>query len=431
MNIQRSNERGGILLIVLISSLIMGITLASYLQYTSTQTRSIMRSQAWNTAIPIAEAGIEEALAHLNRNGTNRITDGWVLAPDGTNVVKERVLGDAKYRVFINILKEPPVVLAEAYVKLPGKEEYMRPRVIRTGTKVDALFSKSLVAKDGIDMNGNNVATDSFDSSDPAYNTGGRYDSAKAKDNGDVATNGQVINVGNADIYGKVATGPGGTVNVGSNGSVGSKAWHAAGRSGIEPGWARDDMNMEFPDVQVPFTTGWSVGSSGGNLTVGSGDYLQNGGLSLGGQKKLVVTGNARLYVKGNLSFSGQAYIEIQPGASLELYVGGASASLSGNGIMNLNQTASTFSYWGLPGNTSISLSGNAAFTGTIYAPQASLHMGGGGGNSYDCVGAAIVDSVQMNGHFKFHYDEALGKFGPRKGYLISSWNETIGWEEL
>src|SRR5688572_1114895 len=79
MKVRNSSERGGVLLIVLISSLIMGITLASYLKYTATQTRSIMRSQAWNTAIPIAEAGIEEALAHINNSviGTNWALNGW------------------------------------------------------------------------------------------------------------------------------------------------------------------------------------------------------------------------------------------------------------------------------------------------------------------------------------------------------------------
>jgi Na+-transporting NADH:ubiquinone oxidoreductase subunit NqrC len=54
MKLRNSNEQGGILLVVLMTSLILGITLASYLQYTSTQSRSIMRSQAWNAAIPVS-----------------------------------------------------------------------------------------------------------------------------------------------------------------------------------------------------------------------------------------------------------------------------------------------------------------------------------------------------------------------------------------
>jgi hypothetical protein len=29
-----------------------------------------------------------------------------------------------------------------------------------------------------------------------------------------------------------------------------------------------------------------------------------------------------------------------------------------------------------------------------------------------------------MNGHLNFHYDEALGKRGPSRGFIITSWNE-------
>jgi hypothetical protein len=39
-------------------------------------------------------------------------------------------------------------------------------------------------------------------------------------------------------------------------------------------------------------------------------------------------------------------------------------------------------------------------------------------------VGASVTQSVQMNGHFNFHYDEALGALGPKTSYTITSWNE-------
>jgi hypothetical protein len=82
------------------------------------------------------------------------------------------------------------------------------------------------------------------------------------------------------------------------------------------------------------------------------------------------------------------------------------------------------FSYFGMTNNTSVSMSGNAAFTGVIYAPNAALTLGGGGSNPYDFVGAAIAKTVNMNGHYNFHYDEALAKYGPSKGYVVTTWNE-------
>jgi hypothetical protein len=145
--------------------------------------------------------------------------------------------------------------------------------------------------------------------------------------------------------------------------------------------------------------------------------------LSMSGQNELLVRGDTVLYVPNGFSMSGQSQITILPGASLKVYVGG-SVSLSGNGIMNLTQDATRFSILGLPSNTSISLSGNAAFTGTIYAPNASLTLNGGGNSTYDCVGAIITDFAYFNGHFNFHYDEALGRVWTDVKYKVAYWTE-------
>ena len=49
------------------------------------QNGSNMRSQSWNSAMPVVEAGIEEALAHLNSTGLgngNLATQGWTQSGD-------------------------------------------------------------------------------------------------------------------------------------------------------------------------------------------------------------------------------------------------------------------------------------------------------------------------------------------------------------
>src|SRR6185369_13260224 len=76
----------------------------------------------------------------------------------------------------------------------------------------DPLFRFGLVARGQINFNGDNIYIDSFDSSDPSASTDGRYDVAKARDHGDVATDSQSVNAGNSKVYGRVATGPGGMV---------------------------------------------------------------------------------------------------------------------------------------------------------------------------------------------------------------------------
>lgn len=438
-----------LLFAVLIAGLI-GALLATYLTLVRSQNEATMRSQAWNAAIPMIEAGIEEALAHLNCHGlTNLPTDGWQSL--GGQYVKQRSVGDGFYIVGI-LDAATPVITSQGYVPLPlmasadaplfalispdgsitGKPSTHLGRGIRVLARRDRLFAKGLVAKGQINLNGKNIETDSFDSSDPAYSTAGLYDSTKAKDNGDVATNSGLVNsvdVGNADVFGKVSTGPGGSVAIGPTGAVGCKAWHDAKNKGIEPGSVKDDMNVVFPDILMPFSGGAFFPGPGVidgttyNYVLGNGKY-QLSTLSMSGSSKMVVTGNAILYVPGDVSISGTAFIEIRPGGSLKLYVGGASASLGGNGVLNKAGNAINFFYYGLPSNTSLDVTGNGTFTGVIYAPNADLSLSGSGSTDTDFVGASISRTVLMNGNFKFHYDEALAKYGAPRAYVVTSWNE-------
>ena len=231
------------------------------------------------------------------------------------------------------------------------------------------------------------------------YSTNGRYDPTKIKQNGDIASNLTITNaidIGNANIKGSVATGPGGSV--------------ALGPSGYITGTVTHDMNLDFPQVAAPFAAapGLQPGSGGYTYTVPAGNTLVNS-LSLSGNNKILVTGDAKLYVTGNVSLTGNAFIELGTNASLEIYVGGASASFGGNGILNNTGTALKLSYFGLPSNTSVSVSGNGDFTGTIYAPNANFTGNGGGHNIQDFSGAMVVNNITLNGHFNLHYDEAIG----------------------
>jgi hypothetical protein len=129
----------------------------------------------------------------------------------------------------------------------------------------------------------------------------------------------------------------------------------------------------------------------------------------------MLVTGtNTVLYVTGNLSVTGAAYIQLLPGAVFKLYVGGATAQVGGNGIINPG-LALNFIYYGLTNHTNVSLSGNAAFTGLMYAPQADVVLGGGGSNTYDFAGAIVSKTVRLNAHYNLHFDESLQRFGPMR----------------
>jgi hypothetical protein len=306
-------------------------------------------------------------------------------------------------------------------------------RMVHVETAVDGLFPMAMVADKGIDLKGNNIATDSFDSGDPAFSTGGRYDPAKRKDNGDVASNLDIvnsINIGNADIMGKVNTGPGGTVAIGPNGSVGTMAWVLGGNHGIQEGHVNDDMNVRLQAISLPAATwlpmpaGRTInGKTYSHVIDMSGDYRAT---DLSGSVYVNTNVNARIHVTANVSLTGSGdEIRLSSvGTKVVLYMGGASFKLKGNGVVNETGLAENFLYFGLPSNTAIEFGGNGAFAGAIYAPSADFTLGGGGNNSVDFIGASVTKTVKMNGHFNFHYDEALSRIGGDRGYLPVSWAE-------
>lgn len=455
-------QRGSVLLTCVLVTFLVGLGLMSYLTLVENQNLSVARSQAWNYNIAVAEAGVEEALAHLNSPNTwdNLASNGWQPLPTGNGVRAPRryLAGGAFYDVMITNVAangihpgDNPIIVSVAHAPArstfggltamllatvgvtPPETPALVTRGVQVRTRVRGFFNMAMLAKETIDLNGNNIMTDSFDSTDPRYSTAGLYDPApaKTKDNGDVATNSRIINslnVGNANIKGRVSTGPGGSVAIGPSGTVGTKAWVEGGNLGIQPGRRFDDMNVVIPDVQLP-QVGWFAAPRFNGVTIGGVSYnyvLTDGNwwISRTLSDKVYVAGRVNLLVTGGVNMTGNDVIRIAPGARLNMYVTSSSAKIAGNGVINESGFATNFVYYGLPNNTSVAIAGNGTFTGCIYAPQAALSLSGGGTEETDLVGATVSRTVQMNGHFKFHYDESLSRFGPGAGYVPIEWRE-------
>jgi len=424
------NAQGSVLLIVMVIITVLGLGLASYLTLVRYQHVSVVRSQAWNAALAMAEAGVEEALAQLNPSAllftTNidRGANGWSLLPDGMYHAPRRILPGGYYDVAINA-DIYPRIYATGYVTIPTLSATVARKVAVT-TGEASVFRGMMAARVNVDLKGNGISTDSFDSMDPNYSTAGLYDPAKRKAAGDIASTGGIINVQNADIRGTLYTSPGGSYTIGPNGTVGDLSWPAGG--GMQPGHYKNDFNMDFPDVLPPYASGFapagaSVGGTNYAWVLGNGNYMSSdpSGAKFKNNDIILVTGKARVYVTGDFDMANGSRIIIAPGASLQLYVGGANTTIA---TLNNAGNCATFTYFGLPSNQSITLNGNDIFLGSIYAPSASLTMGGGGNNALDYQGACAVSTVGLNGHFNFHFDENLKRKGPVRGYQISSWIE-------
>src|SRR5437667_2755408 len=279
------------MLITLLTAAIIGAVLASYLGLLSNLHVAVVRAQAWNACIPVAEAGIEEALTQLHYYKINQLgpfkNSNWVLGTDGYYLKISQVGSDGSYCEVAIQQVDPPVIVSTGYVPAPlapncrpsapilqvkassplamilaqittgssASTPYVR-RKVRVTTRRNAFYPVGpMIVKEGVKLNGNNIATDSFNSTNALYSTSGKYDPAKARDHGDIASVSglsDAVNTGNADIKGYLSTGPGGSVDVGKRGSVGDKAWVEGGNLGLQPGHVSNDMNMEFVDVDLP-----------------------------------------------------------------------------------------------------------------------------------------------------------------------------------
>jgi hypothetical protein len=284
------------------------------------------------------------------------------------------------------------------------------------------------------------VKTDSYISGDTNWSDNGRYDSNKRRAGGDVATNNtitnSVLNVGNADIAGKVITGPYGTVDIGANGTVGDIAWVTT-KKGIMPGWHQDDMNVVFKNVVLPATTwqgaaGIGTGGSGSVVVDGTaksfdhvflvpGDYLvpANKSIYVGTNVtvRLRVTASTfspdDIYVAGDAAQAGKMVVYIE---SEKVNLGSNHKSQSGKPV--------SLQFFGLPTCKEIKYNGNGNFSGVIYAPQAEFHLAGGGNDTMDFCGSSVTKVVHMNGKYNFHYDEDLRNWGPSHGFIGQYWKE-------
>jgi len=415
-------EQGTILMVSLFISFLFGMFLYSYLNSVQDQKRTIARSHAWNSALTLAEGGVEEALAQLNPGAPQPVIDrtanGWGAASGGLYGPVSRTLSSGSYSV-VYTTDTNPVIYATGYVTIPTLSATLT-RVLRVGTSTAPLFSVAMGSRNGIDLKGNGINTDSFNSALAALSTGGKFDPSKTSTNGDIASIAGLVNVGNANVSGSLNLGPTATDTISKNGFV--------------QGGVSQDFNVEFEDVVLPQnSSSWVPAVPLASPTVINGISYQYVFSGKGGDYtinnlsssiyvasntavRLLLTGTAK---PSNLEVDGSG---VNSG-KLTIYMDGPSFTLGGSVAVD-GGSAANLNYYGTTNNTSVSLTGNASFTGTIYAPEADIKLGGGGNSTYDFVGSIIGNTVTMNGHFDFHFDENLLAAGPSRGFVATSWRE-------
>jgi hypothetical protein len=411
-------EQGGTLLVTLITCLVIGIVLASYMGLVSSRYKITIRSQCWNAAIPVAEQGVEEALAHLHADSNTPAANNWTLGIiAGQNVYsKQRTNADGSY-FLANLYytgTNNPFIYGTGFVPTPLDAGSYISRTIKVTCTNPPVFSYGIAVIYALQMNGGSptFSSDSYDSSDPLYSTNGQYLPSMATTNGNVGDVYGPVNLGNHVIAGNLSLGP----EV-STASIGP---------GQVTGQIYTDFNVSFPDAQLPsnLTNAPPAVSTNGQYV-----FTMNGSWSIpstGGSTPIVVMPGVSVQLRVDATSFNPTSIHVMAtngiSGTLNLYQVSGSMTLSGSAVVD-SGISRNFYYYGLPGVTSITCGGSSTFVGAIYAPEANMTLSGGGsGNNF--VGALVVKNLTLSGHYNIHFDSALLRYGPKRGYVPASWQE-------
>jgi hypothetical protein len=303
-----------------------------------------------------------------------------------------------------------------------------KPQVCRRAeaiVKPVSSFAQAAMSVSTMDLTNQNIVIDSYDSRDPNKSTNGLYDVTKRQQNGDIATDGNLIEAGNAHIYGDVATNSGTVTGVANITGTERTDFYQEPIPVGAPTWTAYNGTV----TNVTNTTTLNAGpTSGSSIT-----RYELSSISLSGSKTLTLAGNPggsatyiEIYVTGDISVSGNSQIVLQEGVSAKIYFAG-NVDVSGNGILNTKNQPVDLQLFGIqpPSGSSkhVSLGGNGQIIAAVYAPDHDVTINGGGTNGH-VFGSVVGKTLTMTGVTNLHYDEALGSGGFINNYKIVSWFE-------
>jgi hypothetical protein len=477
MKISRATNGGSVLVWTVLIIAILSMVAAEALRVASTKYQNALQTSIWQEALLASESGIDLAITELRKslypppNNAWDPVNGWTT--DGTTnhgltTVPNAGLASTTMRVEVNVDAPPQLVD-------PGNGwQYYRIRTIGTlpvtgparasdnkqdgrlrklslrwerftngvlisrslespevSRRVEAIvrpvssFDLAIMSVGTLDLTNQNIVIDSYDSSDPTKSTNGLYDVAKRQENGDIATDGNLIEAGNAHIYGDVATNAGtvsGVANI--TGEERTDFYQEPVPVG-EPSW---------PSVNATPSTVGGTTTLNASATKGSAAsrYRLNQ-ISISGGQTLTLAGAENgsptyieIHVTGDINVGGSSQIVLQPGVNASIYFAG-NVDIAGNGMVNQNNQPMDLQLYGIqPPSSStqhVNLGGNGQITAAVYAPGHDITINGGGTNGH-VFGSAVGKTVTMTGVTNLHFDEALSGTGKINNYKIVSWFE-------
>lgn len=441
-----SQKQGSALITAVIFAFVVSLVMGSYLSLATNEMRIASRSFMMNCSFNLAEGGVDYAMNALNLNndtgwntGTHSGKTYWSRTI-GPYAITEGMTGRIEVAV-ADALTNSPTIYAQGIVTNAVIGGDIRRQITVTLDQASYLLGNAIDSKNGFDLAGNNVRIDSYNSDNGRYNAnlgGGKFNKNSEASVATIAVT-DSANVGNADIYGYVATGAF-APNVGKNGMI-----TTYGNPGVvDQSRITTDYYAEFPSISAPTVSGGNLpisGNLGSPIAAALGakgyrEYLMSGSWSNTSKDDLHIYDDVVVVTTGDISIKGNIYLHAN--ATLKIYTSG-NVDIGGKGIMNgldsddkayvlpTDQKPERVQIFGTnpsAGGQSIKISGNGQFSGVIYAPNADV-SGKGGGNAGMIKGAIVGNSLKFTGNTHFAYDESLGAMNlGGDGFEVNDWVE-------
>lgn len=481
---RRRFRRGSVLGVTLIFAVALAATAAAYMNTVTVAYKTTQANQTYHSLLPVGERGVDEAMHTLYRYfhanapsgvwpttlATGMWTNGGWKAVGTRTYAKDfgtqsvTIWGAQRYaRLKVIVRNIPDATVPDALPNVVAEVGFLGGDSTAWGADKSAAssyvrqfgvwlksrsnYANAMVGVKSVTVKGGVFSADSYKSS-AGYT--GVYSSANPGDKATIATLSALddaISTGSISVRGYVVTGGDNPVD-GISGShvyaYSTDPSYAYASKGIDPSRVAWDFSATLKPATAPSSTGalafpapvtsGSGSSKTTTYTLTSGVWRLGSDLKLSGDETIVVSGNATLIVDPgvSVSMSGRSSIQLSGSSStLKVYTPG-DFSITGNGILNGTDTSpgrptnvQLFGTNTTAGGQTITLTGNAAFSGMVYAPNAGVEIKGGG-SSGAFFGSVVGYTILANGGTTFHYDETLSTV-VEPSFMLSSWLELTG----
>lgn len=382
-------NKGFLLVTSLAVTVFLTLGSASLLVNSLMQTNANTRLYNRANALQLAEAGLNQAGLNLRTSATADDVLSDNLASGSFAVTLQESLGNNLYRV---------QATGTGSAETRSLEGFYR-------STFSSVFQFAAFGDELVELSGN-MKTDSYDSRNGEYN-----DPNNIGNHGDIGTNSTSIGGIEIDgdsffVDGQLMIGPDvadPTANV--------TGYDADQISGGDSGTDVTSMPSTVPMTPVVVPVGLTcadVSLSGGNMPLSIADSPLGDGS----------------YCFHDLSLSGGA--TVTPSDAVKVYLTGTLTLVGNTTVGNPNDPTDLIFYMTANSVATIegTFEGTSAFYGGLYAPEATIAIGG----TAEIYGAISANRIHITGNAEIHYDEAMADLETEPGYYTT---ELTAWQEL